>query len=180
MTLDRQVASALIADHARRRVGSDAALRAESAPGRLVAEPGAGIASTGVVLGASEQRNATCGDVVDLRVLAADPAHPRDAVDGADGVVDAADRIAVRWHGRGCTVSQASASMLAELVAGRTAAEAAALVVELRALIRAHELRPGAEDRLGDALALADSGRYPLRGTCALLAWHALEEALGS
>ncbi|OUE09432.1 NifU-like protein [Clavibacter michiganensis] len=177
MTLDRQVASALIADHARRRVGSDAALRAESAPGRLVAEPGAGIPSTGVVLGASEQRNATCGDVVDLRVLAADPAHPHD---GVDGVVDAADRIAVLWHGRGCTVSQASASMLAELVEGRTAAEAAALVVELRALIRAHELRPGVEDRLGDALALADSGRYPLRGTCALLAWHALEEALGS
>jgi nitrogen fixation NifU-like protein len=51
--------------------------------------------------------------------------------------------------------------------------------VELRALIRSHELRPGAEDRLGDAFALADSGRYPLRGTCALLAWHALEEALG-
>jgi nitrogen fixation NifU-like protein len=51
--------------------------------------------------------------------------------------------------------------------------------VELRVLIRSHELLPGAEDRLGDAFALADSGRYPLRGTCALLAWHALEEALG-
>ncbi|OUD83311.1 NifU-like protein [Clavibacter michiganensis subsp. michiganensis] len=93
--------------------------------------------------------------------------------------MDPAERVAVRWHGRGCTVSQASASMLAELVEGRTAAEASALVVELRALIRSHELRPGAEDRLGDAFALADSGRYPLRGTCALLAWHALEEALG-
>ncbi|MFT2691388.1 iron-sulfur cluster assembly scaffold protein [Clavibacter zhangzhiyongii] len=92
--------------------------------------------------------------------------------------MDPAERIAVRWHGRGCTVSQASASMLVELVEGRTAAEASALVVELRALIRSHELLPGAEDRLGDAFALADSGRYPLRGTCALLAWHALEETL--
>jgi nitrogen fixation NifU-like protein len=176
MTLDRQIASALIADHARRRVGSDAALRAASAPGRFVAEPDAATPSAGIVLGASEQRNATCGDVVDLRVLAADPAHP--ALD-AGAVVDPAERIAVRWHGRGCTVSQASASMLAELVEGRTAAEASALVVELRVLIRSHELLPGAEDRLGDAFALADSGRYPLRGTCALLAWHALEEALG-
>lgn len=172
MTLDRQTASALIADHARRRVGSDAALRAASAPGRFVAEPDAATPAVGVVLGSSEQRNATCGDVVDLRVLAVDAAHP-----GA--VVVGEDRLAVRWHGRGCTVSQASASMLAELVEGRTAAEASALVVELRALIRSHELRSGAEDRLGDALALADSGRYPLRGTCALLAWHALEEALG-
>ncbi|OUE29908.1 NifU-like protein [Clavibacter michiganensis] len=171
MTLDRQIASALIADHARRRVGSDAALRAASAPGRFVAEPDAATPAVGAVLGASEQRNATCGDVVDLRVLAVDASHPGTAVDGQD-------RIAVRWHGRGCTVSQASASMLAELVEGRTAAEASALVVELRALIRSHELRPGAEDRLGDAFALADSGRYPLRGTCALLAWHALEEAL--
>jgi len=176
MTLDRQIASALIADHARRRVGSDAALRAASAPGRFVAEPDAATPAVGVVLGASEQRNATCGDAVDLRVLAVDPGHP--AVD-AGAAVDPAEPIAVRWHGRGCTVSQASASMLAELVEGRTAAEASALVVELRALIRSHELRPGAEDRLGDALALADSGRYPLRGTCALLAWHALEEALG-
>jgi nitrogen fixation NifU-like protein len=175
MTLDRQIASALIADHARRRVGSDAALRAASAPGRFVAEPDAATPSAGVVLGSSEQRNATCGDVVDLRVLAVDPAHP---VGSPGAPVDPAWRIAVRWHGRGCTVSQASASMLAELVEGRTAAEASALVVELRALIRSHELRPGAEDRLGDAFALADSGRYPLRGTCALLAWHALEEAL--
>ncbi|WP_043674924.1 iron-sulfur cluster scaffold-like protein [Clavibacter michiganensis] len=176
MTLDRQIASALIADHARRRVGSDAALRAASAPGRFVAEPDAATPAVGVVLGASEQRNATCGDVVDLRVLAVDASHPAGS---AGASVDPAERIAVRWHGRGCTVSQASASMLAELVEGRTAAEASALVVELRALIRSHELRPGAEDRLGDAIALADSGRYPLRGTCALLAWHALEEALG-
>ncbi|MFT2711410.1 iron-sulfur cluster assembly scaffold protein [Clavibacter sp. Sh2126] len=175
MTLDRQIASALIADHARRRVGSDAQLRAASAPGRFVAEPDAATPSTGLVLGASEQRNATCGDVVDLRVLAVDPSYP---VGSAGTHVDPAQRIAVRWHGRGCTVSQASASMLAELVEGRTAAEATALVVELRALIRSHELRPGVEERLGDAFALADSGRYPLRGTCALLAWHALEEAL--
>ena len=180
MTLDRQIASALIADHARRRVGSDAAVRAASAPGRFVAEPDAATPAVGVVLGSSEQRNATCGDVVDLRVLAVDPAHPAvDAGAAAGAAVDPAEPIAVRWHGRGCTVSQASASMLAELVEGRTAAEASALVVELRALIRSHELRPGAEDRLGDAFALADSGRYPLRGTCALLAWHALEEALG-
>ncbi|MBT1635889.1 iron-sulfur cluster assembly scaffold protein [Clavibacter michiganensis] len=186
MTLDRQIASALIADHARRRVGSAAELRAASAPGRFVAEPDAATPAVGVVLGASEQRNATCGDVVDLRVLAVDPARPAASAGAsahpaasAGASVDPAERIAVRWHGRGCTVSQASASMLAELVEGRTAAEAAALVVELRALIRSHELRPGAEDRLGDAFALADSGRYPLRGTCALLAWHALEEALG-
>lgn len=173
-TLDRQIASAIIADHARRRNGSDAALRAASAPGRLVAEPGDAADDAGEVLGSSEQRNATCGDVVDLRILAAGSG---DGVSDA-GPVDPARRIRVRWHGRGCTVSQASASMLAGVVEGRTAAEAVALVAELRAVIRAQEIRPGADERLGDAFALADSGRYPLRGTCALLAWHALEEAV--
>jgi nitrogen fixation NifU-like protein len=176
-TLDRQIASAIIADHARRRHGSDAALRAASAPGRLVAEPGQAIDDAGEVLGSSEQRNATCGDVVDLRILAAD-ADAGPARADAAGPVDPARLIRVRWHGRGCTVSQASASMLAEVVEGRTAAEAVALVAELRAVIRAQEIRPGADERLGDAFALADSGRYPLRGTCALLAWHALEEAV--
>ncbi|WP_210480247.1 Fe-S cluster assembly sulfur transfer protein SufU [Naasia sp. SYSU D00948] len=106
----------------------------------------------------ARMRSDTCGDDVTMRI----------SVDGG--------RIAqLEWHGIGCEVSQASASMLAELVPGRPVAEVPALVGRVQALVQAPE---GTEDPgLGDAEALAGVGRYPLRARCALLAWRALEAA---
>ncbi|WP_210508473.1 Fe-S cluster assembly sulfur transfer protein SufU [Naasia sp. SYSU D00057] len=103
-------------------------------------------------------RSATCGDDLTVRVL----------VEG--GVV-----AGVEWHGLGCEVSQASASMLAELVPGRAVADVEDLVARVAALVRGPE---GVEDpALADAEALAGVGRLPLRGRCALLSWNALRAA---
>ena len=87
---------------------------------------------------------------------------------------------AVTWTGRGCTVSMASASALAAVAPGLTLSEFTALKAEFEALVRgplpADEL-PDADSPLGAAAAFAGIGRLPLRATCAMLAWTALERA---
>src|SRR4051794_37431537 len=104
-------------------------------------------------------RSPTCGDDLTVRVRI------------AGGQV-----VAVEWHGLGCEVSQASASMLAELVPGTRADGIGALAVRVAAVVQGP---PGAEDpSLGDVEALAGVGRLPLRGRCALLAWNALRAAV--
>ncbi len=103
--------------------------------------------------------NPSCGDevIIDLRV-----------VDG---------RIAdVRFHGQGCSISQASASMMAEAVKGKTLDEAYTLIRQATALVKG-EL-DGDLDTLGDIVALAGVRNFPVRVKCATLAWHTLEEAL--
>ena len=104
-------------------------------------------------------RSATCGDDLTVRARV------------EDGVV-----AAVEWHGLGCEVSQASASMLAELVPGTAAADVHDLAARVAALVQGPE---GAEDpALADVEALAGVGRLPLRGRCALLSWNALRAAV--
>ncbi|GIV08904.1 MAG: iron-sulfur cluster assembly scaffold protein [Fimbriimonadales bacterium] len=103
--------------------------------------------------------NPSCGDevIIDLRM--------------EDG------RIAdVRFHGQGCSISQASASMMTEAVKGKTLEEAYALIRQATALVKG-EL-DGDIDTLGDIVALAGVRNFPVRVKCATLAWHTLEEAL--
>jgi nitrogen fixation protein NifU and related proteins len=101
----------------------------------------------------------TCGDEVTVRVR----------LEG--------DRIAeLAWTGQGCTVSQASASMLADVLVGRSAADARATVDAVRGMLRGGELPD--ERVAGDALALATVVGTPLRASCALLAWLTLGRAL--
>ena len=104
-------------------------------------------------------RSPTCGDDLTVRVR-----------------VERGWVAEVEWHGLGCEVSQASASMLAELVPGTPLSELPALADRVATLVQQPE---GAEDaELGDAEALAGIGRLPLRGRCALLSWNALRAAL--
>jgi nitrogen fixation NifU-like protein len=112
----------------------------------------------------SFQVNPTCGDEVRLRV------HLRD-----DGAVER-----VSWTGQGCSISQASTSVMAELVEGLPVAEVEALGEDFKALLhtRGDGLDEAAEDRLGDATAFTGVGRYPARVKCALLGWMALRDAL--
>lgn len=81
----------------------------------------------------------------------------------------------VRFAGRGCAVSLASASLSAEALAGRTASEARELALAFRAMMKGEEI---AGSRLGDLAALASVRAYPVRVACALLPWNAVEEAL--
>jgi nitrogen fixation NifU-like protein len=104
--------------------------------------------------------NPTCGDEVTLRV------H----LDG-DVVED------VSYDGQGCSISQASASVMAGLVIGKTVGEAQRLQEEFLALMQSQGKAEPDEDVLEDAVAFAGVSKYPARVKCALLAWMAWKDA---
>ncbi|PRB06362.1 Fe-S cluster assembly sulfur transfer protein SufU [Microbacterium sp. MYb64] len=111
----------------------------------------------------SHQRNPICGDEITLRARVSD-----------DG-----ERITeVSWEGSGCSISQASASMLTELVIGHSRAEAAELIDGFREALRSRGAIELDEDVYGDAAALTGVSRYVARVKCAMLGWVALEDAL--
>jgi len=106
------------------------------------------------------RKNPLCGDEIDVRLR-------------FDG-----DRVAdVKFGGRGCAISQASASMMTVLVRGKTAAEAQQLAERFGELLRG-SADAAADARLGDARALSGVARLPVRVPCAAMAWKALEEGL--
>lgn len=106
--------------------------------------------------------NPVCGDEVHLR-LRLDHGRIADA----------------RFEGQGCSISQASVSMMTRLLEGKSAPEAHALARRFTEML--HGDADAARDKaLGDLRALAGVSRYPVRVKCALLPWNALEEGLGS
>ena len=105
--------------------------------------------------------NPTCGDEVELRVHL------------ADGVV--AD---VSYEGMGCSISQASASVLHELMAGVAIDDALEMHDAFAVLMAGRGQVEPDEEVLGDAVAFAGVARYPARVKCALLAWMAFKDAL--
>lgn len=111
----------------------------------------------------SHQVNPTCGDEVTLRV------H----LDG-----DTLDRVS--WAGQGCSISQASISVMTELVSGEPVEHAELVGETFRALMRARGkgLSDAEEDLLGDATAFTGVAQFPARVKCALLGWAALRDAL--
>ena len=107
-----------------------------------------------------EMKNPLCGDEITLQV----------AFDG-NGVCD------VRFCGRGCSISQASASMMTQLVKGKSAEEIAVIRSRFRELMLGDQSAAN-DQSLGSLRALAGVARFPARVKCALLAWSALETAL--
>jgi nitrogen fixation protein NifU and related proteins len=83
---------------------------------------------------------------------------------------------AISFEGQGCSISQASASMLTEAVAGKTVEDAAELAQEFRGMMEG-SVDPD-EDRFGDLMALKGVVKYPVRIKCAVLGWDVLQEAL--
>jgi len=110
-------------------------------------------------------RNPTCGDEIRLRVR-------------LDGAGDERQVDALGWEGQGCSISQASASVLAEQAPGLTVAEARVRIEAMRALLRSRGADEPDEQLLGDGVAFAGVAKFPMRVKCAMLAWVALEEAL--
>ncbi|WP_322749672.1 MULTISPECIES: Fe-S cluster assembly sulfur transfer protein SufU [unclassified Frankia] len=104
--------------------------------------------------------NPTCGDEVTLRVKV------------SDGKV--AD---VSYESEGCSISQASASVMTDLVIGRSVAEALELGQEFLALMQSRGTVEPDEDVLEDAVAFAGVSKYPARVKCALLSWMAWKDA---
>lgn len=109
--------------------------------------------------------NPTCGDEITLRVkLAGSP--------GEETVES------VSFDSQGCSISQASASVLHDQVEGLTLAQAFATLDEFSLLMKsATDDVTLDEDLLGDAIAFEGVAQYPARIKCALLAWMAFKDA---
>ncbi|HLZ36198.1 MAG TPA: SUF system NifU family Fe-S cluster assembly protein [Mycobacteriales bacterium] len=104
--------------------------------------------------------NPTCGDEVTLRVR---------VVDGT--VAD------VSYDSEGCSISQASASVLADLLVGRTLADALTRQQAFVELMQSKGRGEPDEELLEDAVAFAGVSKYPARVKCALLPWMAWKDA---
>jgi nitrogen fixation NifU-like protein len=104
--------------------------------------------------------NPTCGDEVTLRVRI------------ADGVVQD-----VSYDAQGCSISQASTSVLAEQVIGVDLATAMVAEAEFLRMMQGKGHADVDEDILGDGVALAGVARFPARIKCALLGWLAFKDA---
>jgi nitrogen fixation NifU-like protein len=107
-----------------------------------------------------EMKNPLCGDEIGLQV-----------VFEGDQISD------VKFSGRGCSISQASASMMTQLLKGKTRAESESIRTQFRELMLG---TTKATDDLGPLRALSGVARFPARVKCALLAWNALESALSA
>jgi nitrogen fixation NifU-like protein len=82
------------------------------------------------------------------------------------------------WDGVGCSISQASASVMSELLKGKTRLEASELLGEFQEMLQSKGLIPGDESRLEDGVAFAGVAKFPARVKCALLAWMAYKDAV--
>ena len=114
----------------------------------------------------AEEFNPFCGDRANLQLRLGD--------DGGNGAIISG----VSAVAEGCSIIQASASLLANGVHGRTVDEASDLSQLFRDLMQGKPLPPVALDELGELGALEVVRQYPVRVKCALLPWVALEEGL--
>jgi nitrogen fixation protein NifU and related proteins len=108
--------------------------------------------------------NPTCGDEVTLRV------HLSGA--GEDAVVED-----VSYDAEGCSISQAAASVMTDLVIGRSLTDALAVHESFLTLMQGRGGVEPDEDVLEDAIAFAGVARFPARVKCALLSWMAWKDA---
>jgi nitrogen fixation protein NifU and related proteins len=104
--------------------------------------------------------NPTCGDEVTLRVHL------------SEGVVED-----VSYDALGCSISQAAASVMTDLVIGKTVDEAMQIHGEFLALMQGKGTVEPDEDVLEDGIAFAGVAKFPARVKCALLSWMAWKDA---
>jgi nitrogen fixation protein NifU and related proteins len=108
---------------------------------------------------ANQGENPLCGDEIEISLK----------IDG-DRVVD------VGFSGHGCSISQASASMMTEVIKGKPIAEVEALVGGFQGMMRGEDA-PDSE-AFDDLESLQGVRKYPVRVKCALLSWTTLAETL--
>jgi nitrogen fixation NifU-like protein len=107
-----------------------------------------------------EGYNPLCGDEIEVDMLIDD-----------EGLIED-----VAFKGRGCSISQASGSMMTDAVKGRSKQEAQRLLEAFTKMMTDPELEPDVD--LGDLEAFQGVAKFPVRVKCATLAWHVLEEGL--
>ncbi|WP_327537487.1 Fe-S cluster assembly sulfur transfer protein SufU [Arcanobacterium ihumii] len=114
--------------------------------------------------GESFQVNPTCGDQVTMQVeLSEDGEHISE----------------IAWDGHGCSISQASISIMTQMLEGKSLEEADKIFHEFRQMMdaRGSEISDETADLLEDASAFQGVSKFPARIKCALLGWMALREA---
>ena len=108
--------------------------------------------------------NPTCGDEITLRVHLSGT--------GADAVVED-----VSYDAEGCSISQASTSVMSDLVIGKPVAEAVGILEEFQTLMQGRGTVEPDEEVLEDGIAFAGVAKFPARVKCALLSWMAWKDA---
>jgi nitrogen fixation NifU-like protein len=107
--------------------------------------------------------NPTCGDEVTVRVRLSD-----------DGTV-VED---ISYEAQGCSISQASVSVMTELLTGHPVEQDLEVAAAFLAMLQSRGAAEPDEELLEDAVAFAGVSRYPARVKCALLGWMAWKDAL--
>ena len=106
------------------------------------------------------ERNPTCGDEITVRVA----------------LVPGTDRVeSLRWQGAGCSISMASASVLADVAPGLTLDELRVRVGAFREMMRSRGAGEPDDELLGDAVAFHGVSKFVMRVKCGMLAWVAAE-----
>jgi nitrogen fixation NifU-like protein len=82
------------------------------------------------------------------------------------------------WDGVGCSISQASTSIMCDLVSGKSVEQAAVALKQFTELMQSKGAISGDEEVLEDAVALAGVSKFPARVKCALLGWMAFKDAV--
>ena len=105
--------------------------------------------------------NPSCGDEITLNV----------SLEG--------DKVAaITWDGVGCSISQASVSILSDLLLGKSIAEADLILNNFTELMQSKGTMVGDDAILEDAVAMAGVSKFPARIKCALLGWMAYKDAV--
>jgi nitrogen fixation NifU-like protein len=108
--------------------------------------------------------NPLCGDEVTLRVTLKEAAGGHEVAD-------------VSYDALGCSISQASASVMTDLVIGKSVSDAMAVCQEFIGLMQSKGEGEPDEDVLEDSVAFSGVSKYPARIKCALLGWMAWKDA---
>jgi nitrogen fixation NifU-like protein len=104
--------------------------------------------------------NPSCGDEITLGVK-----------------LDGSTISSINWEGVGCSISQASTSIMSDLLTGKSLEEAETISESFLHLMQSKGTEEGNPDLLEDAVALAGVSQYPARIKCALLGWMAFKDA---
>jgi nitrogen fixation protein NifU and related proteins len=111
-------------------------------------------------LASAHHVNPTCGDEVTVEVSA-----------------DERGNLQIGYEGQGCSISQASASVMAELLEGASIQESVSVREAFVAMMHSQGHGAPDEEVLGDGVAFVGVAKYPARVKCALLPWMALQDA---
>lgn len=105
--------------------------------------------------------NTSCGDEITLNIKLID-----DLVQN------------ISWEGVGCSISQASTSIVSDLLQGKTSAQALQIIERFQSMLQSKGTDSGDETILEDGVAFAGVSKFPARVKCALLGWMATKDAI--